>query len=368
MFKIKLLFVILLLLLNSVLYPQKRIDFTSIDNLMSQIPDSLTRSTSGIAGFINSNLNNQKDKAYAIFTWITNNVQYDVDNMFNIEFYQNSINNVAEVLNSRIGICMHFADLFKEIATKVGIKSYVILGYTKQHGIIDYIPHSWCAGLVDSSWYLFDPVWGSGFIQNGKFVKRRNLTYYMTKPKNFIKSHMPFDPLWQFINYPITNQEFLNGETSINKSKAYFNFADTLQKHENQSEIDQIASSIKRIKQNGIKNVLTFREIEYLSNKILTVNYNKAVNLYNQGINQFNKSISIWNQFKPEKNINTMIRLIDSAEFSLNSSRAKLKEIKNPTGFYNTSINQLNMSINIAIENLIEQKAALDRYQKSRRH
>jgi predicted PurR-regulated permease PerM len=67
MLKIKLLFVILLLLLNSALYPQKRNVFTSINNLMSKIPDSLTRSTSGIAGFINSNLNNQKDKAYAIY-------------------------------------------------------------------------------------------------------------------------------------------------------------------------------------------------------------------------------------------------------------------------------------------------------------
>lgn len=39
---------------------------------------------------------------------------------------------------------------------------------------------------------------------------------------------MPFDYLWQFLNYPVTNQEFYEGKMSQNKSKRYFNYKDSL--------------------------------------------------------------------------------------------------------------------------------------------
>jgi hypothetical protein len=32
---------------------------------------------------------------------------------------------------------------------------------------------------------------------------------------------MPFDYLWQFLNYPISNQEFYNGSTGVDKSKRF---------------------------------------------------------------------------------------------------------------------------------------------------
>jgi hypothetical protein len=31
---------------------------------------------------------------------------------------------------------------------------------------------------------------------------------------------MPFDYMWQFLTYPISNQEFYNGSTGVDKSKA----------------------------------------------------------------------------------------------------------------------------------------------------
>jgi transglutaminase/protease-like cytokinesis protein 3 len=57
---------------------------------------------------------------------------------------------------------MHYVELFNRIANQVGIKADVISDYTRQKGFVDYIPHAWCAGLIDASWFLFDPAWGSG--------------------------------------------------------------------------------------------------------------------------------------------------------------------------------------------------------------
>jgi hypothetical protein len=37
-------------------------------------------------------------------------------------------------------------------------------------------------------------------------------TYYKVLPEEMIASHMPYDYLWQFLSYPITNTEFETGK------------------------------------------------------------------------------------------------------------------------------------------------------------
>ena len=268
---------------------------------------------------------------------------------------------------------MHYAELYNSTANKVGVKSYVIAGYTKQNGFVDYIPHAWCASFIDSAWYIIDPTWGSGYIQNSKFVKKTNEFYFKAKPEQMVKSHMPFDPLWQFLNYPVTNQEFYEGKTGINKNKPYFNYPDTLMQFEQQSDSLKLKSSSRRIEQNGVKNSLVFdmlqhnkREIEYHKNKILVEAYNSAVTMYNDGINRLNRFIDYRNkQFTPTRPDNEIKEMVDLADKSLSSSREKLKEIKNPDSNTANSITQLNKSIDEAVLNLNEQKAFLEKYFKT---
>jgi transglutaminase/protease-like cytokinesis protein 3 len=70
--------------------------------------------------------------------------------------------------------------------------------------------HAWCASKIDNQWYIFDPTWGSGFVNNGKFVNAFDDRYFKANPSEIIASHMPFDYMWQFLTYPISNQEFYN--------------------------------------------------------------------------------------------------------------------------------------------------------------
>lgn len=366
----RILMILILLGIFPGLYAQKVSEIFPADKIALEIPDSMTNSTSGIVSYINSKFSNQKDKSRAIFIWIAKNIQYDIDNMFAINFYQSPKEIVDKVLSTRKGICMHYAELFNDLANQAGIKSFVISGYTKQNGFVDYIPHAWCAGLIDSTWFLFDPTWGSGYVQNARFIRQVNNYYYMTKPEQLIKTHMPFDPLWQFLNYPVTNQEFYESKFQINKTKPFFNYNDTLSDYENESDIEQLQSSFNRIQANGVKNSLIFdrlqhnkREIEYYNNKMLVERFNGAVNLYNEGIIQLNGFIEYRNrQFTPKKTDSEIKQMIDVAEISLNSSRNKLKEIKNPDSDISTSMLQLNRSIDEAMINLGEQKAFLDKY------
>lgn len=370
-------FSFIFLLLFFALNAQKPITTNQIDKFSVQIPDSLLSNTNGISSFINSKYILPKDKARAIFVWITNNIQYDIENIFAINFYQNTNEIVTEVLKSRKGACMHFAELFNDIATKVGIKSYVITGYTKQNGLVDYIPHAWCTAMIDSTWSLFDPTWGSGYIQNAKYIKKMNNYYFMTNPEQLIKSHMPFDPMWELLNYPVTNQEFYENKTQFNKNKIFFNYNDSINKYLSGTEIQQLISSSRRIEKNGVKNSMIFdrlqhnkREIEYIQNKLIiekqnaTVNeLNLAVNLYNDGINKLNTFINYRNQlFNPLKSEYEIRKMIEDPEISLDSSRAKLKTIETTDKSMINSIAQLDRSLDEAFINLNEQKVFINKY------
>lgn len=348
----------------------KLTEFSAIDKKALQLPDSLTKNTELIASYITSNFTTDKDKSRAIFIWVASNIQYDIDNMFAINFYEKKEEKIAKPLSTRKGICENYATLFTDICIKSGLKSFVVEGYTKQNGFADYIPHAWSATLVDSSWFLFDPTWGSGYVSGGKFFKKINNEYYKASPTTIIKSHIPFDYLWQFVNYPVTNQEFYEGDIGQNKTKQFFNFKDTIQVYENQSHIDQLISSAYRVEKNGVKNSLIFDRLQHLKLEIENyrqariVNlYNSAVGDYNEGINGLNDFINYRNkQFTPKKTDPEIQAILDVADEKLKDAGNKLEQISNPDFNLAAMISQLTKSIDGTLTQLKEQQNWLKLY------
>lgn len=349
----------------------KQNEYKEVDEKIAQFSNvSNDNEIYKLAAFINDNFSTESDKLRASFVWITNNFEYDVENMFALNYYSEIQEIIDVILKNRKGICLHFACLFNEIANLLDIKTYVVYGYTKQQGFVDYIPHAWCANFIDSSWFFVDPTWGSGYIQNQKFVRKQDNFYFKTKPEDLIKTHIPFDPLWQFLYYPISSQEFYEGNTVINKEKPFFNYVDTLITYKNSSKIEQLISTKRRIEQNGVKNTLTFnelqniaREIEYYRNQKITDDYNAAVYFYNDGINKLNRFIDYRNnQFTPQKSEIEIRDMVISAENSLTNSLNELQKIT--TSDINTInlINQLKISINEALKQSYEQIEFINKY------
>jgi hypothetical protein len=359
-------------------------EYVAVDKKALQLPDSLSRNTKDIAGFFNASFSTDKDKVRAIFIWLASNIQYDMDNMFAINFYEPIEDKISKPLKTRKGICENYAVLFTDICTKSCIKSYVIEGYTKQNGFTDYIPHAWCAAKVDTTWFMFDPTWGSGYVNNGKFYKKINNDYFKVNPGKLIKSHMPFDYLWQFLNYPLTSQEFYDGKIQPNKTKPFFNFSDSIRVYEGLNKIDQLTASARRIEKNGLKNAMIFdrlnhikREIEYDKNlaadkkteaeyerqtKIVTL-YNEAVADYNDGINGFNKFIEYRNkQFTPVKPDDEIQKMLDEPDDKIKEANRKLSAIVNPEAKIVNLISQLTISINDVDKQVREQQDWLKLY------
>lgn len=369
----KLLIITLILtILTQIVFAQKKKvnEFSAIDNKALQLPDSLTKTTSDFASYINNNFVTDNDKVRAIFIWIVSNVEYDIDNMFAMNFYEAKEEKIAKPLKTRKGICENYAALFTDICLKSGVKSFVIEGYTKQNGFADYIPHAWSAALIDSTWYLFDPTWASGYATNGKFYKKLNNSYFKVNPSLFIKSHMPFDYLWQFLNYPISNQEFYDGKTQQNKTNGYFSFNDSIQVYEKLNHIDQLISSSYRIEKNGVKNSLIFDRLQHLKLEIerdrqtRIVNlFNSAVMSYNDGINSLNDFINYRNkQFTPKKTDPEIQGMLDITGNQLKDAKVKLEQISNPDVNTLNMIQQLSKSIVDANVNLNEQQNWLNTY------
>jgi hypothetical protein len=248
-----------------------------------------------------------------------------MDNRFTSNSRETSENKIKNILKTRKGVCSDYTEIFNDLANKVGIKTVIISGYTKQNGEIDTISHAWCASRINNSWYLFDPTWGSGFVNNGRFSKKIDNSYFKVSPSKSISSHIPFDYLWQFLNYPITNQEFYDGKTQINKSKEYFDFESEIAKYESSSEIDKLYDSAERIEKNGVENNLILerlknkdKNISYLRQKINTEKLNMIANDCNQAINLLNDFIYYRNkQFSPTLPDNQIKSMIEAPKEKL---------------------------------------------------
>ena len=323
--------------------------YDAIDKKALLLPDEQAKTTEAISHFVNANFKTEKEKVRAVFIWVASNIRYDIDNMYAVNFYEKEEEKILKPLKTRKGICENYAALFVDICRKCGIKCLEIDGYCNQNGVQDYLSHAWCAAMVEGTWYLFDPTWGSGYIETGRFHKRIDNVYFMAKPSTFITSHMPFDYMYQFLEYPITNQEFYDGRTYPNKSKPYFNFKDSILAYEKMDTIDQLMITAYRIQKMGMRNSMLFDQLQHIQTLIENHKvqlFNDAAAEYNAGANLYNDFINFRNkQFTPKKSDPEIQLMLDLVFDKIKAARSGLTEIKNPQPSTANSITQLKKAV-----------------------
>ena len=278
-------------------FGQATTTYSSIDAIMKAIPLSSTTSTTAIASYITDNFKTDNDKVRASFYYTASNISYDVSNMFDINFNETTQQKIAATLKSKKGVCIHYAETFNEINNKMGIQSYVIEGYVKKGGKVGNLAHAWNATKIDNKWYIFDPTWGSGYVDKGKFFKKLNNFYFKADPAKIIISHIPFDYLWQFLNYPITNSEFYQGKIQVNKSKKYFDFEKEISVYNSLKEEVQLFESAERIKKNGLKNGMIVDRYQNKQVELNNLRNNNSVEKLNTIIAVMNETVVLLNDF-----------------------------------------------------------------------
>ena len=311
-------------------FGQVNTGYSLVDAKMAVIPASSTTSTDAIAKYINSNFKTETDKIRAVFYWTASNISYDVANMFAVNFNETEQEKIAKTLRTRKGVCIHYAVVFNELSQKTGIQSYIIDGYTKQNGKVGDLAHAWTAAKIDKKWYLFDPTWGSGYVNNGRFSKKINNYYFKADPTKIIASHIPFDYLWQFSNYPITNGEFYEGKIQINKNKKYFDFEKEITKYNDLSEADQLFASAERIEKNGLKNAMILERYEGKKQQLTHLRQNNNIEKLNAIVNEMNEAVVLLNDFIHYRN-NKFKPTFSDDEISsmIETPRSKLAKCQN---------------------------------------
>lgn len=297
----KYLYIIILLFSFTNLWGSSK--YEKIDEESKSVPDSL-KTPEEIAKFLTSKLEKEDEKIRALYIWITHNIKYDLDQI-NSEFQYTSYNEMVEdALKTRKGVCGHYAQLFHYMCESIGIESFVITGYTRQlsSNEISKLDHAWNGVKINDSYFFIDNTWAAGHLSyKGNYVHEFADNYFLILPKKFIKTHVPFDPVWQFLNNPITNVEYEKMDFSKLSKSGDFIFKDSISTIAQMDSITQIKRKIDRILKSGVTNKLIEEEIYADKELIESLKYDKWISNYNainDKINSANDEINMGISFE----------------------------------------------------------------------
>lgn len=199
-----------------------------INNLKEKGNDNINKILEKAPKRINSNLEeftkylvdktkllNDLEKAYLLFNWIGNNIEYDYEGMLNNTSIW-EINNVFKIGKT---VCSGYSRLFRHFADNIDLITENIFGYVK--GIYSDSDlkklnkrldsnHEYNAVKLNNKWYLIDSTWGAGYISRDAFKKNYNPYYFCTSPELLINSHFPLNENWQLLEKPLNYKQFFS--------------------------------------------------------------------------------------------------------------------------------------------------------------
>ncbi len=306
--------IIFLFILCSVQSNAQEDSYQEIDRKMISMPDANNLTTGRIATFINENFITDREKARAIHRWVTFHIRYSTDSMFVFNWGGDPQKKVVEAMRRRKGVCENYAAIFNDIATKCLLKNYIVNGYTKQHGVVDKVGHSWCAVFVNGNWYFCDPTWDEGYNSES--------SYFLIPATDFINTHMPFDPLWQLLKQPISHEDFYKSIMTENLKQSSPDSVDSFLQLD---ELQQLEASAHRIKLSEVNNELARVRLAYLEMQAGIFYEQKDSSLYQKAVEELNAATKAFNefiqfrnnQFLPEKTNTEITGLLNKVEWHL---------------------------------------------------
>ena len=275
----------------------------------------------------------KEDTVKSVFVWIAKNIKYDVKKLKaikegssskrNLNFksekeYKNHL--INKTVKQKKGVCEDYSLLFKTILEELGYEAHVIEGYTKINGKINRkVGHAWNAVKINQEWKLFDATWAAGSIRDGKkFIQNYSEQWYDVDPNEMIKTHMPFDPIWQLLSKPITYSNF-EEKSQNDLYKENYQFNHLIEKFFSNEKDAQMKDQVNRSKEmgEGIRMIGKWRKrmtkqiglygITSQQNILEEAqdNAQNAVNLFNEYANAKNKQFKgkKWTIEKAEKNL-----------------------------------------------------------------
>lgn len=373
----RILLIILFILCLVPLNAQVNSEFRAADVIALHAPDSCESSVAALGRYFSSAFKKQSFRARAIYAWTSMKISYDFTNQGKVNAATPFDELVNTTMQSRSAVCQGYASVFKALCDICGIRAFVVNGYTRQNGHINDISHAWVVALIDTSYFGFDPTWGGGGLNNGNYVKQFNEQFFMIKPGDMIVDHMPFDPMWECLNYPVNSTYFNNGIISAAPSTAFFSYADSISAYESLSMKDQCQAALRRMEASGIVNNLQIEWAKYLRDCVVNEKQNAVATVKNKYVKQFNDAVANYNNciyafnqyadyfnvgFNPPKSAPEIVGMLNLCYNYLDSCKKSLSQVVAGDIDMKQSTDQLQLAIDVAEDNLNKQKVFLKIY------
>lgn len=275
-------------------------------------------------------LKSDKEKARAIYVWIAHQVKYDLGMVDDHPDYKDKDELIASVLRRRKGVCQHYAELFKAMCDVAGIKSFVIGGYTiDKDGKVNRLSHAWNGLLINDKYSFVDATWSSGYHNGNKMVHEFRDKYFMIPPKEFITTHVPFDPIFQFLEYPFSNEQ-IKKENFVSKGDlGFYDFVDSIRVYQSEDKLQQKIKETKRMEKAGIIYPIIRKYYNYALNQIASTRYNEALNKMNRGVDTFNTYVKAKNSrfSNPKLSKDQILGLLNNVELLTGEAEKELDGI-----------------------------------------
>lgn len=272
------------------------------------LPESLRKykptSIGDLAKKISAESKKDSDRIALIYNWITDNIRYDVQQTNSLELSLSQATITEKAFKSRKAVCEGYAGLMDSLSVLVGIPTHLVNGYTLILDKIDPTPHVWVASYIEGKWMLSDPTWGSGTMVNNRFVKEYDPKFFLVKPEEMIKTHFPYDPLWQFMASPITHEAILNRKMNQRLTNYYLHHGDSLKRYSSASSVQQIDMELQRIQSLYVPHSALNERLNYLQNASNTNQYNQSIRLLNSIAQTFNQAVAAYNEYAVSHNQN----------------------------------------------------------------
>lgn len=186
-------------------------DYAAIDQRARKSPKKLHEDLPALTAYLCEGATSEIEKIRAIYVWITTHIGYDWQA---IERDKRVNHFIRDILDRKVALCFGYAQLFREMCRLAGVRCEIVDGYAKGTATtelpIEEPNHSWNAVQIEGSWYLLDATWGSSTLSDkNEFVLISNDDYFLIRPEQFVRTHLPGNPMWQLLSQPVTAAQFM---------------------------------------------------------------------------------------------------------------------------------------------------------------
>jgi hypothetical protein len=172
--------------------------------LVDEVPPEAQTDLQSVARYLAEREPDLALRAKALHDWVADNVAYDTASLADGSYAGKQ--EAQEVFRTRKAVCDGYVNLLVAMGEAAQLHFVPISGETHAQSPKG---HAWAAVELQGRWWLLDPTWGAGYVEDGAYVERYTADWLFVPPEVFGYTHLPDQAQWQLVEAPVSREDFL---------------------------------------------------------------------------------------------------------------------------------------------------------------